>query len=369
MKAKGKIKSILGVSLALFLVALGVVCVSIRTPVLNAEGSDAVVMAAALTMSKGNYNTDIPLANKNNANDNNKTVNEIQTPAKTEGESETKPNSSEFSESYYNTFANHKNAEKYPVYTKHYTAGGTKYQNFYVKNNTDYSLNIGKLLKEKLGFKMENSKKVQVLIYHTHTSESYLDCDVGYYYSDYYPRTSDSRYNVTRVGDEITNELQKAGIGVVHDTTIHDTSYNGSYARSRATVEKYLKKYPDIKVTLDIHRDSIGDSKYKVKPTFTYKGKKGAQIMIMSGYNAYEDFNFPDWNYNLRFALRIQQTCESKYGGMTRPMNFGNFAYNMNINTGSLLIEVGTDSNTLDEAMYSGKLLGKALAEVLQKNM
>ncbi len=357
------------VILALFLVTLGVACISIRTPVLNAEGSDAVVMAAALTLSKGNYNMPEPPTNKSNTHKNNESVDETHPDIKTETQAETKPKSSEFDQSYYNTFAKHKNARKYPVYTKMYTTGGTKYQNFYVKNNTNYNLNIGKLLKEKLGFKMENNKKIQVLIYHTHTSESYLDCDVGYYYSDFYPRTSDSRYNVTRVGDEITKELKKAGIGVVHDTTIHDASYNGSYARSRATIEKYLEKYPDIKVTLDIHRDSIGDNKYKVKPTFTYKGKKGAQIMIMSGYNAYEGFNFPNWNYNLRFALRIQQTCESKYGGMTRPMNFGNFAYNMNINTGSLLIEVGTDSNTLEEAMYSGKLLGKALAEVLQKNM
>jgi stage II sporulation protein P len=136
--------------------------------------------------------------------------------------------------------------------------------------------------------------------------------------------------------------------------------------RSRKTVNAYIKKYPKIKVALDIHRDAIGDDNFKVKPTFTYKGKKGAQIMILSGYDPDGFFDFPNWNYNLRFALKLQQKCETNYSGMTRPMDFGNFAYNMNINTGSLLVEFGTDSNTLAEAVYSGKLFGKALAQVLQ---
>lgn len=362
VKIKGKIKCVLCILLAMTLVSLGAFCVAIRIPTISLDSSDAIVMSAVMTMGKGNYSV-------KETSQEATTQTEQQTETQPETKSVSLSTSSDFSEDYYNTFADHSNSEKYTVYTKQYTTGGTKYENFYVKNSTSYNLDIGKLLKEKLGFKMENNSKVQVLIYHTHTSESYLDCDVGYYYSDYYPRTTDNRYNVTRVGDEITKELKKAGIGVVHDKTVHDKSYNGSYARSRATIEKYLKKYPNIKVVLDIHRDSIGDSTYKVKPTFTYKGKKGAQIMIMTGYDPYNEFNFPNWNYNLRFALQIQQTCQTKYGGMTRPMNFGNFAYNMNINTGSLLIEVGTDANTLDEAMYSGKLLGKALAEVLQKNM
>lgn len=345
---------------ALILVTLGTVCVGLRALNLGSGSDDAVLMAAALTMSKGNYVTET------------KPVEKKPEPVlvKTEEEVITQPvTSSDFSEEYYNTFAKHKGAEKYSVYERQYTVGGVRYQNFYVKNNTSYKLDIGKTLNSKLGFKLEKNSKIQVLIYHTHTCESYLDCDTGYYYSDYYPRTADSRYNVTRVGNAIAEELKKGGIGVIHDTTVHDLSYNGSYERSRKTVEKNLEKYPDIKVTLDIHRDSIGDSNYKVKPTFTYNGKKAAQIMIMSGYDAYKWYNFPNWNYNLRFALKLQQKCQSKFGGMTRPLNFGNFAYNMNVNTGSLLIEVGTDSNTLEEAVYSGKLLGQALCEVLQNNM
>ena len=88
--------------------------------------------------------------------------------------------------------------------------------------------------------------------------------------------------------------------------------------------------------------------------------------MIMSGYDPTGAYGFSHWEYNLRFALRLQQTAETLYPGMTRPLYFGDFAYNMSINTGSLLIEVGTDVNTLDEAVYSGELLGEVLAQVLK---
>lgn len=353
-----KVKGILYSLAALALVGAAMVCVCLRVPVVM-NGDDALLAAATLTISKGNVNTTVKVPKKNNI-PNKKNTN---TPKVTQPVT-----SSNFSANYYNTFSNHKNAKKYPVYTKQFVAGGKKYQNFYVKNNTNLSLNIGKSLNSPLGFKLEKTEDVQVLIYHTHTGESYLDCDVGYYYSDYYPRTSDNRYNVTRVGEEIAKSLKAAGISVIHDTTEHDAAYTGSYLRSRATVNSYLKKYPKIKVTLDIHRDAIGAENYKVKPTFTYKGKKGAQIMIMSGYDSDGSLNFPKWNYNLRFALKLQQKCAADYAGMTRPLDFGNFAYNMNINTGSLLVEFGTDSNTLEEAKYSGKLFGKALAQVLQNN-
>lgn len=353
-----KIKGILYSVISFLLVIVAVSCIIVRLPQCFSD-DDALVAAASLTISKGNYNTVVKTPRKIIPKKNNN---------ETQPVTETKPTSSDFSSAYYNTFSNHGNAKKLPVYTKQYTAGGKKYQNFYVKNNTDFELNIGKSLNNPLGFKLEKTDDVQVLIYHTHTSESFLDCDVGYYYSDYYPRTTDKRYNITQVGEEIAKSLRKEGIGVIHDTTSHDNTYTGSYLRSRQTVNEYIKKYPKIKVTLDIHRDAIGADNYKIKPTFSYKGKKGAQIMIMSGYDADGSFDFPNWNYNLRFALKLQQKCETNYGGMTRPLDFGNFAYNMNINTGSLLVEFGTDSNTLEEAKYSGKLFGKALAEVLQNN-
>lgn len=260
--------------------------------------------------------------------------------------------------------------KNYPIIEKQYGADGTTYKNFCVKNYTDYSLDIATELERGLPFKIEKNHQVQVLIFHTHTCESYLKSDTGYYPSDYYPRSTNNKENVTSVGDEIEKQLKKAGIGVIHDKTKHDyPSYNGGYDRSYNTIQKYMEKYKGIKVVLDIHRDAIGDDTTgKVKPTFKYKGKKASQIMIMTGYQYEGGGDFPFWRDNLDFAIKLQQTAETMYPGLTRPLNFGEYTYNLNVCNGSLLIEFGTDVNTIDEVKRSGKMVGKALAKVLQNN-
>lgn len=90
--------------------------------------------------------------------------------------------------------------------------------------------------------------------------------------------------------------------------------------------------------------------------------------MIMSGYDPYDNYGLGHWQENLTFALKLQQKAEDMYPGMTRPLYFGDFAYNMFINNGSLLIEVGTETNTLSEAQYTGELLGNVLSSVLNES-
>lgn len=257
--------------------------------------------------------------------------------------------------------------DTYPVAEINASSGNMRYDNISVKNNTPYDPDFGELLASALPFSVADNRTVQVLIYHTHTCECYLDEDVGYYYEDYYPRSTDGSRGVIAVGDRIAEQLKANGIGVIHDKTLHDyPSYDGSYARSWETISTYKEKYPGIVVTLDIHRDAMtADDGTKYKPTFTYDGKKAAQIMIMSGYDESGDFSF--WDENLIFAAKLQKECEDRYPGMTRPLYFGEFTYNMDFNNGSLLIEVGTDANTVEEAALSGELLGKALSSVLQK--
>lgn len=261
----------------------------------------------------------------------------------------------------------HEGEAQYPVIEFTSTQGNTSYKNVQVKNSSSYNLNIKEELEGELGFTIENTDKPQVLIYHTHTSESFLDYDTGYYYESFYPRTTDKSRNVCAVGEEIAKQLNAAGIVTLHDTTIHDDpSYSGAYDRSAETVEKYLKKYPSIKVVLDIHRDGIGSDEQRSKPVFTVNGKKAAQIMVLAGYNYDGSEEFQDWEYNLRFALQIQNTAQNMYPDMVRPLYFADFMYNMNINTGSLLIEIGADSNTVEEVRYTGYLLGNVLSEVLK---
>ncbi len=260
----------------------------------------------------------------------------------------------------------HEGEEQYPVNEFTVTEGNVSYKNVQVKNSSSADIDIEEELNGELGFEMEKTDEPQVLIYHTHTSESYLTYDTGYFYESFYPRNTDSSENVCAVGEEIAKQLNGAGIVTIHDTTLHDyPSYSGAYDRSLETINSYLEEYPTIKVVLDIHRDGIGTDTEKHKPVFTADGRQGAQVMVLSGYNYDDCEEFQDWEYNLRFALKIQEKAAEMYPEMMRPVNFSDFMYNMNVNTGSLLIEVGAESNTLEEARYSGYLLGKVLCSVL----
>lgn len=260
------------------------------------------------------------------------------------------------------------NENTYKIIESQFGAGGIRHENFYVKNSTNFSLNIPSELAKHPDVKIADSNEPQVLIVHTHTSESYMKHDSGFFYESYYPRSTDNRKNVTRVGDAITEKLVQSGINTIHDTTYHDVpSYNGSYSRSAQTIKSNLEKYPSIQVVLDIHRDSLGNPETgKIKPTFKFNGKKAAQIMIIAGCDKDGSIGFPDWQSNLCFALRLQQKAETMFPGITRPLNFNSVKYNMNLSHGSLLIEVGSDANTIDEAVYTGSLLGDALAELLK---
>ena len=237
---------------------------------------------------------------------------------------------------------------------------GTQVGNFWVKNSTEHhtSVNLAQELKKTPAVKItKNSSSPQVLIYHTHTTEAYGGT----------ARSTDFTKSVCAVGDQIAAQLQAAGVGVLHDKTCHDyPAYDGSYDRSQATMRKDLKKYPGIQVTLDIHRDAMHRSDgTMLKTTAVVAGKKAAQLMILAGCDDDGSLNFPNWECNLRLALRLQKEIADDYPGLARPLDFCARRYNEHMTKGSLLIEVGTDANTLEEAQYTGTLLGKALARVL----
>ena len=230
-----------------------------------------------------------------------------------------------------------------------------------------YRPNIQKLLSKGATLKINDKTKPSILVYHSHTTEAYSLLDLGYYIkSD--SRSNDKAKNVVRVGDELVKYLEKAGFNVIHDTEIHDVDYNSSYDSSRKTVEKYLEKYPSIEITIDLHRDDITYSnKTKVKPTAVINGKKAAKMMIISGCEWGRVKNFPDWEYNLRFDLAVQNKVNEMYSGLMRPILFSERKYNMFETHNSFLLEIGTDANTLDEACYSARLFGNALGKLLNE--
>ena len=244
-----------------------------------------------------------------------------------------------------------------------------KYDTVRIKNVNDTKINIKNLLNEKADLKITDKSEPTVLIFHTHTTERYQILDRDFYATGYTSRSTNPKENMVRVGDEIVDQLEAAGYTVIHDTTIYDSKYNGAYNRSRESIEKYLKEYPSIQIILDIHRDAIQyNNGTKVKPVADIMGKKAAQIMIISGCQ--ESGNgisgFEDWNYNLIFAAQLQKQLEDMFSGITRPLYFCPRKYNMDTSHCSLLIEIGTDGNTLDEAVFSGRCLGKALSELMK---
>ncbi len=238
---------------------------------------------------------------------------------------------------------------------------GTQVGTMWVKNSTEHhaamDLNAEMQKKPEIRIK-KNISDPQVLIYHTHTTEAFMGDT----------RTTDKSRSVCAVGDEIAAQLTAAGIGVAHDTTYHDyPAYDGSYDRSRVTIGNDLKKYPGVRVTLDIHRDAMHRSDGTcLKTTAVVDGRKAAQIMIVSGCDDDGTLKFPNWELNLRLGMRLQKALSDAYPGLARPLDFCARDYNEDMTKGSLLIEIGTDVNTLDEAKYSGQLLGKTLAGVLR---
>lgn len=244
-----------------------------------------------------------------------------------------------------------------------------EYKNVRVKNTNKTKISIENKLAEELDLSV-NEKEPSVLIYHTHTTETYQILDRGFYSDTFVSRSNDSNKNMVRVGKAICDELEKRGYKVIHDTSVYDNPYTGAYYRSEDAARAILEKHPSIKITLDVHRDAIqSESGVKTKPVAEINGKKAAQIMLVTGCQ--EEGNgitdLPEWEKNLAFALKLQQSMEDSFEGLTRPVFFCDRSYNMGLTPLSLLVEIGTDGNTLDEAVYSGKMFGAAVAEILDE--
>ena len=364
MKIKGKILKISKAAAAFVLVTLAAFCVLRRLPECFDPQSGALA-AAAFTLTDGIYpvqaGTEPEYA-------------EDTLPAEQTAPSDSSEAASALAvadhkrdkSGYYDSFAPHTGEEKLDVAEKQIGFDGTAVGDCCVKNKTGLDFDFEGMLNKPLTFKTQkNSAQPQVLIYHTHTSEAYLDESVDYFYESYYSRTQNTDFSVVAVGDRIAAELEKNGIKTLHDTTVHDSTYNGAYDRSAQTVAADMAENSSIKVALDIHRDALGTEARKVKPVFDCNGKQAAQIMILSGCDYYGERDFDNWQNNLSFALKLQNTAEQMYPGMTRPLSFDFFAYNEYICDGSLLIEVGSDANSIEEAEITGTLLGKVLARVL----
>ena len=224
-----------------------------------------------------------------------------------------------------------------------------------IKNETAFEIN------ESIVNTQLNINKNNILIFHTHTCESYTPTEQYNYQQTGNFRTTDLNFSVARVGDELTNYLMGYGFNVVHDKTYHDyPAYTGSYTRSKATVEGVLQSNPS-DIIIDLHRDAIG-SKSNYDPSVKIGDDVVAQLMFVIGTNGGGLYH-PNWQSNLKFAIEIQQKANEMYPGLFKPMIVRNSRYNQHLGKAATIIEVGSTGNTLEQCMTSMKYLSKVLDE------
>lgn len=234
-----------------------------------------------------------------------------------------------------------------------------------VNNNSPKEINLEALLKKvpDLDFTKDGP---QILIVHTHTSESYNETGQDWYLTSD-TRTPDNSRNMVRMGNILEEALTAEGYEVIHCQTRHDEDFNQSYTMSNRTVREYLEKYPSIAVVIDLHRDSLIDAAgTKYRPTVEINGTKTAQIMLLMGVGN-DTYPHPDWKENLSLAARIQQQGEALYPGLMRPILVRPSRYNQYLSHGAILVELGACGNTPGEAEAAARLFGKICAAALNR--
>ena len=244
--------------------------------------------------------------------------------------------------------------------------GYVRLGNIWVKNDSSKGIDLKWLSSAKLPFKLTGAGP-HVLIVHTHGSEAYFPQDKEEYALTDVERTSDKRYNVIRIGDELETVLKKNGVSVLHDRNIYDSpSYNGSYTRTLDAIGQALKKNPSIKVVIDIHRDAMTAADgTKYRTVANINGKRYAQMMLVMSTGE-SGLPHPDWAENLKLAVKLQNALSTKYPNIMRPMNLRKERFNMHATKGSMLVEVGTSANSVGEAIESIKHFGEELSTILK---
>ena len=209
------------------------------------------------------------------------------------------------------------------------------------------------------------SEGPQILIMHTHATEAYTMAGDDRYEETDSCRTSDANYNMLRIGEEMKAEFEAQGFSVLHDTTLYDyPSYTGSYTRSLAGIKQILTDHPSISVVLDVHRDAlIAEDGTVYKAVTEVNGQPTAQVMLVAGTND-GGLEHPNWLDNLDLAAHIQLQMAALEPTLPRPINLRAQRFNQHLTPCSLLVEVGTSGNTLQEAIRGARYFAQSAGAV-----
>lgn len=235
-----------------------------------------------------------------------------------------------------------------------------EYNGVKIKNESSYNLTEEMLIPN-----VDFTNKKDIIIYHTHTCESYTATEANNYVSSGNFRTTDLNYSVARVGTELTNRLINMGFNVHHDTTYHDyPAYTGSYTRSLSTISGILQNNKDSQFVIDLHRDALGSSS-TYGPTVQIGDETVAQIMFVIGTDG-GGLEHPNWLNNFKLAVKIQEKANEMYPGLFKPIILRNSRYNQHVTSGACIIEVGATGNTLEQCNGSMKYLSRVIEEVMK---
>ena len=235
-----------------------------------------------------------------------------------------------------------------------------EYNGVQIRNETGYNLTDDILNPDSLEIDKSN-----ILIFHTHTCESYTASEKYNYVQTGNFRTTDLNYTVARVGDELEKYLLAYCFNVRHDKTYHDyPSYTGSYNRSLSTVQTLLKQQSS-DIIIDLHRDAIG-SNSNYDPTVKIGDDYAARIMFVIGTDG-GGLEHTNWKSNLKFAVKIQEVASKLYPGLFKPIIVRNSRYTQHLGKAACIIEVGSTGNTLDQSLTSMKYLSEVINKALNE--
>lgn len=215
----------------------------------------------------------------------------------------------------------------------------------------------GEIRPEELTKPLELAAEPEVLIYHTHTSESYIPvCG-----KDHRPN---KKGDIVRVGELLQKTLEvKYKIKTIHNETIHDNQYpfSASYDRSQVTLKKCLAEYPSLKLVIDMHRDATPG----INAVCTIQGEKTATILIVVGSDKM-GLSHPNWKKNHAFALKIAETMNLYYPGLNSGVIVAKARYNQHLHPHALIFEFGDQNSTWEQVNRSVERFAEILAIILR---
>lgn len=199
----------------------------------------------------------------------------------------------------------------------------------------------------------------QILIFHTHSQEAFADSVPG-----------ETATSIVGVGDRLAEVLtSQYGYRVLHHVAEYDAeTRDDAYSRALPGVEEVLREYPDIQVVIDLHRDSMPE---ETRLVMDVDGRPTARFMFFNGLSRTRKTGNIAYLYNenlednLAFSFQMQKKAYEYYPGLTRKIYLKGYRYNMHLKPKYLLVELGAQNNTVEEAMNACDPLAHLLHMVL----